>query len=998
MQGSVALSRAEEEAAADATDEGSSERPPPPTTTTTEGERTTPSRRSALALTAKATKTKVEKAAEQFNAKPRLGLKALQEYQLLSDPLDAEEIAIFLRETAQLDKAVVGDYLSGPEAFNAAVLKHFVSSFDFGSMSIDAALRVFLQSFRLPGEAQKIDRVMEAFAQALFAANPGPFKSADAAFVLAFSIIMLNTDRHNAGVVNKMTCDEFIRNNRGINANTDLPSDFLRSIFQSIDSNEIRMLGLKEEIKLSRAGWRLLSSSGDQSDPLALDDSKPDQALSAALLELLLEPTVDALGRIVHAASLEPAHEATIAAATDALDGLLVCARCAASGSSPPVLDGLIKRSASFTALLPANAAPSTARGAPGGARGAAGGGDAPVLTPAAAWRQHPTARRATSVVFRIAREHGHMLRDGWREVVRIIAALDALKLLPAELSADTQLAAHPTSPPPLPSIVDTKRSQSSFSLTGLVGYLIGSGSSDKAAENEELLAQEQGRAEVAAFAIPELFHETAFLPRAPLFALIAALLSESGLQSASAPCAAEAPAEAPACPAKPTRDGEARGDGAAPLAMQLLAEVGLRNRDRFGLIWKEVEPAFTAALNSPRPQVIHAAVVAMMRLCLRLALRDGSLDTVLPTLEPALSRLPSATLDQASAGLLQLVQVRGALQGCSATSWRVLLGVAAAAGRSESSTASMRALDALRLLAAESSYMKRDSVMLFVEALQAHAKAPAAPAARCTEAIDLISETQTTLTRIAGLEVAEPTGADAGKNGSPRVDSDRSVWLGLWLPWLRTLSTLCLDTKGVVRDHAVVALQRALLHAEVKSLEPSIWAIAFEKVVFPWMSELLHREHKGQIDDERLKRRAVTLLSKSFLHHLQPLLTLPDFHLLWLRALELLEQFMKSPNNELLLEAVPETLKNMLLVMGTSGAFDAGDSASEGGRGLSTVTKSVIDGFCPGLCDGCDLASLWAPAVASPVVPPTEEATAPADAVAANQGSVQTVPEEPAS
>lgn len=66
---------------------------------------------SALALTAKATKVKVEKAAALFNAKPRLGLAALQEYQLLSDPLDEEEVAVFLRETSQLDKAMVGDYV-----------------------------------------------------------------------------------------------------------------------------------------------------------------------------------------------------------------------------------------------------------------------------------------------------------------------------------------------------------------------------------------------------------------------------------------------------------------------------------------------------------------------------------------------------------------------------------------------------------------------------------------------------------------------------------------------------------------------------------------------------------------------------------------------------------------------------------------------------------------------------------------------------------------------
>lgn len=37
--------------------------------------------------------------------------------------------------------------------------------------------RQFLWSFRLPGEAQKIDRMMEAFAQRYCLCNPGVFQS-----------------------------------------------------------------------------------------------------------------------------------------------------------------------------------------------------------------------------------------------------------------------------------------------------------------------------------------------------------------------------------------------------------------------------------------------------------------------------------------------------------------------------------------------------------------------------------------------------------------------------------------------------------------------------------------------------------------------------------------------------------------------------------------------------------------------------------------------------
>lgn len=44
-------------------------------------------------------------------------------------------------------------------------------------MILVQALRQFLWSFRLPGEAQKIDRMMEAFAQRYCQCNAGVFTS-----------------------------------------------------------------------------------------------------------------------------------------------------------------------------------------------------------------------------------------------------------------------------------------------------------------------------------------------------------------------------------------------------------------------------------------------------------------------------------------------------------------------------------------------------------------------------------------------------------------------------------------------------------------------------------------------------------------------------------------------------------------------------------------------------------------------------------------------------
>ena len=111
-------------------------------------------------------------------------------------------MAAFLRYGAGLDKTAVGDYLGEKDPFALAVLASFARLFDFSGLTLESALRLFLDSFRLPGESQKIERVMEAFAGRYYGANAGLASGVaadgDAVMVLSYSIIMLNTDLHSA--------------------------------------------------------------------------------------------------------------------------------------------------------------------------------------------------------------------------------------------------------------------------------------------------------------------------------------------------------------------------------------------------------------------------------------------------------------------------------------------------------------------------------------------------------------------------------------------------------------------------------------------------------------------------------------------------------------------------------------------------------------------------------------------------------------------------------
>ncbi|XP_020576341.1 brefeldin A-inhibited guanine nucleotide-exchange protein 2-like [Phalaenopsis equestris] len=174
-----------------------------------------------------------------FNRKPKEGIQFLINAKKVGD--SAEEIASFLKSTSGLSKILIGDFLGEREEFSLKVMHAYVDTFDFHGMEIDEAIRAFLHGFRLPGEAQKIDRIMEKFAEHYCKCNPNTFTSAGTAYVLAYSILLLNIDAHNPMVKHKMSADNFIRNSRGIDGGKDLPEEYLKSLYERISRNEIKM-------------------------------------------------------------------------------------------------------------------------------------------------------------------------------------------------------------------------------------------------------------------------------------------------------------------------------------------------------------------------------------------------------------------------------------------------------------------------------------------------------------------------------------------------------------------------------------------------------------------------------------------------------------------------------------------------------------------------------------------------------------------------------------
>ncbi|MEZ0274515.1 MAG: Sec7 domain-containing protein [Roseimicrobium sp.] len=178
---------------------------------------------------------------DAFNQKPKDGIKLIKDLcgeQGLSDAETQQQIAAFLVSNKEnLDLAGVGDYLSGPEPENQAVLKEFTGHLapNMKGMEYTEALREYLGAFKLPGEAQKIDRLVNAFGNAYMQQNPkSGIANEDAAYVLSFQAIMLATDAHNPAVKNKMTFDQLKANLRGVNKGKDFSPELLENFYKDL--------------------------------------------------------------------------------------------------------------------------------------------------------------------------------------------------------------------------------------------------------------------------------------------------------------------------------------------------------------------------------------------------------------------------------------------------------------------------------------------------------------------------------------------------------------------------------------------------------------------------------------------------------------------------------------------------------------------------------------------------------------------------------------------
>ncbi|HJD61407.1 MAG TPA: T4SS guanine nucleotide exchange effector RalF [Rickettsia endosymbiont of Columbicola hoogstraali] len=207
-----------------------------------------------------------------FNDKPKDGINKIKEWCASNNKDFAEETAKFFREEKNnLDLVAVGDYLGTGGEDNKKVLDSFVKQFDFKDKNYLKSLREFLKSFKLPGEAQKIDRLVESFASKYHEQNTTTdINHADAAFILAYATVGLNTNLHNPSVKDKWTIDQFKDQLKGLNIESKLQgiksgknfsNEFLENIYNGIKAEPFELNFIQTATGYEIAG---ISSQNDK--------------------------------------------------------------------------------------------------------------------------------------------------------------------------------------------------------------------------------------------------------------------------------------------------------------------------------------------------------------------------------------------------------------------------------------------------------------------------------------------------------------------------------------------------------------------------------------------------------------------------------------------------------------------------------------------------------------------------------------------------------------
>ncbi|KAI0889597.1 uncharacterized protein GGS22DRAFT_148681 [Annulohypoxylon maeteangense] len=895
----------------------------------------------------------IVKGATKFNEKPKEGLGYLKEQGIIGD--DAASVAKFLRSTSRISKAVLGEFLA--KRGNDEYLEAFLDLFDFSGKRVDEAVRLLLESFRLPGESPLIERIVTTFAGKYFASSGCDIvKSEDAVFILTYAIIMLNVDQHSPKLKGKqrMELEDFARNLRGVNASEDFPPDFLAATFEAIKVNEIILPDEHDNRHAFDYAWRELLLKTESAGPLVLCDTN---IYDADMFAATWKPIVSTLSYVFMSATDDAVFSRVVT-------GFDQCAQIASRYGVADALDRIIQNLSYMTALDEDELAKT---GLNTEVKVSDDSDTVMVSQLAVKLGRDFKAQLATLVLFRVVKGSEHVIHHGWEYIIRIWLKLFVNALIPSFFNGDEALN-FPKIPLHTPSqVIDRATKTTDASLfSALTSYISSYAADDPPEPSSEEVESSLSTADcIKACDLESVFSNIAALPANSLAPLVEALLNElPDDESSTVPVITVKQESLPSSPStsKPA-SGRRTYDPAVVYILEFCSVLALRDDETVGLLGKAVAEALQMILrDSPQHHPILVSRAVFYQFSILKASYDHDFVRA-PVLLHAISSFPPETLSKTSQLVLQglkiCIEQPGPLRSEIMTSpdfWVILRTLAS------SSNASPTVFEILEGgVSGSPSAIIADNYEAAIALLNEYANA-----AKIGAAVEQKGEKRQRNARPPKKEASDNAVVSRGVKAINLISSmtariphlmkqshleNSEAWSAYWLPIFQALTAQCTNPCREVRSLAFSSLQRSLLSPELTCSDHKEWTAIFGEVLFPLILRLLKPEVYSSDRDGMSETRvqAASLLCKTFLQYLVLLSKWDGMLDLWLKIIDIMDRLMNSGQGDSLEEAVPENLKNVLLFMASSG-YLVPPSKDPSQEKLWVETWKRIDRFLPDL------------------------------------------------
>ena len=217
------------------------------------------------------------------------GFQVGKQFYLLRHSLDKTKLGCFLTDIGSKSDSVIRSAVKDHVEFHRTLLQGFIESHDFEGKALITSLRETLAGFHMPGEAQKIDRVIETFSQSWYSLNHtnaavNPFPSVELAFLYTFSCVILATNLHNPSVSSreKMSEETFTQMISGANGAESIPQDYIATTFRDISHMPLSLRDPIYEIQVDKNWYEMILEQHTKS---LWDETSPGRAIIDSTLE-----------------------------------------------------------------------------------------------------------------------------------------------------------------------------------------------------------------------------------------------------------------------------------------------------------------------------------------------------------------------------------------------------------------------------------------------------------------------------------------------------------------------------------------------------------------------------------------------------------------------------------------------------------------------------------------------------------------------------------------